>query len=145
MTKKTIHLTESELKTMIKEAVNKILTESQKYYTWDINVDIGDIMFEGDLDNFLEGIYENEKDTPGSVSVVLEYKMEPYDAGDYWTPPSGGGCDIIDFEVDPSGKFKSIIPNALYEEFITVVSKYVNKNMELYCEEICEYHHKYDF
>lgn len=140
MAKKTIHLTESELKTMIKEAVNKILTESQKYYTWDINVNMGDIMFEGDLDNFLEDMYENEMDVPESVSVVLEYEMEPYDAGDYWTPPSGGGCNIIDFEIDPSNEFKSIIPNALYEEFITVVSKYVNKNMESYCEQICKYH-----
>lgn len=140
MAKKIIRLTESELKSIISEHVTKILKEAQRYYTWDIGIKIYDIDFPDELNNFLDEIYENDMEITNTISVQLEYEMVPYDAGDYLTPSSGGGCNIVDVIIDQNDEFKSILPDTFYKQFISAVYTYVQKHMDTYCEKINKYH-----
>ena len=132
MKKNIIRLTESELRSMIKEAVTKMITESSEsiYYA---DVDMYDVSnyCTPQLDDFFE-----EADCPETVSVELVYEIEPYDAGDYYTPPSGGDANIYDYRIDTDGKFKSILPPELYDSFIKSVESYLDNNLDEYREKI---------
>jgi hypothetical protein len=140
MSKNIIRLTESELKTMIKEAVNKIITESPLYrkpvaredY---INVELMDLEFSNlQLDEFFA-----EAECPPVVKVKVKYTIEPIDRGDYWTPSSGGGIEKQDIEVDYDGTFKNIVPEDLYQIFISDIQSYVNKHWDGYSHGYDEY------
>ena len=132
MKKNIIRLTESELRSMIKEAVTKIIKESS-YNSYDVEVDMYYIVdyCTPQLDDFFE-----EADCPETVSVELVYEIEPYDAGDYYTPPSGGDANIYDYRIDTDGKFKSILPPELYDSFIKSVESYLDNNLDEYREKI---------
>ena len=140
MKKNIIRLTESELRSMIKEAVTKMITESSGdiYYA---DVDMYDVSnyCTPQLDDFFE-----EADCPETVSVELVYEIEPYDAGDYYTPPSGGNANIYDYRIDTDGKFKSILPPELYDEFIQAVKKCIEDNIYDYHEKIYNDYDNYE-
>lgn len=145
MKKNIIRLTESELKTMIKEAVTKIITESPFYRKPPvqndiIEVELMDLEFSNPkLDEFFE-----DAQCPETVSVRVEYTVEPIDHGDYWTPPSGGEVEIENMEVDYDGVFKGIIPADLYQSFVSEVQSYVNNNWDRYSENYEEYDYEPD-
>lgn len=140
MRKNTIRLTESELKTMIKEAVSKIITESPLYRKSPVQEGIieVDLMYLEFSNPQLEEFFEDAK-CPETVSVRVEYTVEPFNRGDYWTPPSGGEVEMENMEVDYDGVFKNIIPADLYQSFVSEVQSYVNDNWDRYSENYEEY------
>lgn len=146
MEKKIIRLTESELKTMIKEAVNKIIAESPLYRKPPVQEDIikVNLMYLELSNPQLEEFFENT-DCPETVSVRVEYTVEPIDHGDYWTPPSGGEVEMVNMEVDYDNVFKNIIPTELYQSFVSEVQSYINNNWDRYLEDYEEYEYEPDY
>ena len=135
MKKNIIRLTESELKNLIRESVKSIIAEANGYNTEDISVDLCYVDFDSEeLGDFLDSLDEY----PDQVSCELEYSIEEYDRGDYWTPPSGGYAEIVDWSVDTDGVFKSILPPELYEIFVQSVSSYISDNTDSFAEKIYE-------
>ena len=128
MKRQIIRLTESDLHEIIKESVNQILKESSSNYHDYVSIDLLNVDF-GDerLEEFLGSLTEMPE-----VSVKLEFDIEPYDPGDYWTPPYGGYANIVDCTPDEDGYYKKIIPEELYQCFIDGVEKYVDENHEEY-------------
>lgn len=45
----------------------------------------------------ISGLYPRA--TTVTVEVEARYEISPYDAGDYWTPPSGGEVEVMAFRV----------------------------------------------
>ena len=136
MKKQIIRLSESDLHKIIKESVNAILNEA-KYsidYTEYIEdeIELWEVDLSEELIEFLEDYDDKIYDT---VSVKIEIDNEPYNSGNYWTPPSGGVA-FVDCEVDTDGRFKAILPDNLYSEFISTVYKYVDNNSTRYEEEV---------
>lgn len=130
MKKQIIRLTESDLHEIIKESVNRILHESYSHSEEYIMVDVNDVNFEDErVSDFL---YDNQDKELPEVSVKIEFEIEPYDPGDYWTPPYGGYARIVDCTPDEDGYYKKIIPEELYQCFIDGVGKYVDDNHEEY-------------
>jgi hypothetical protein len=139
MKKNIVRLTESELKTMIKEAVTKIIKESS-CYSDTVEVELYYLEFSNpQLDEFFE-----DANCPESVSVEIKYDIEPYDEGDYWTPPSGGDVNIYSFNIDIDGKFKEIIPAELYDSFVQDVETYLNEHSDDYCEQLYDSYENYE-
>lgn len=130
--KNTIRLTESELKTLIKETVKKIIKESYNSRTENYDIDLSGIYsFSPEVDNF----FENNK-CPDTVSVDIDFQAEPYNPGDRWTPPSGGEWYISEIEIDTDGIFKKIMPNNVYQHFINDVNEHIMKNMRTFIENL---------
>lgn len=140
MKKNIIRLTESELKKLIRESVKSIIAEANGYNTEYISVDLCYVDFDNEeLGDFLDSLDE----TPDQVSCELEYSIEEYDKGDYWTPPSGGYADIVDWSIDTDGVFKNILPPELYEIFIQSVSNYISNNTDAFAESIYDGYENY--
>lgn len=141
MKKKTIRLTESELKHFIAEAVRSIITETQNQSWHDyFTVDFGDIDFDDpELDEFFETL-----DNFPDVEVGFNYSIEAYDPGDYWTPPSGGGADVTDYKVDVDGTYKNILPDELYQRFIGYAEDTFLSQIESRLEEIYDDYINYE-
>lgn len=139
MEKNIIRLTESELKTMIKEVVTKIIKEAS-YSTDTIEVELYYLDFtDPKLDEFFE-----DAECPENVLVELQYDIEPYDGGDYWTPPSGGYANIYGYNIDCDNTFKKIIPPELYNSFLQSVEDYLNKNCDEYSERLYDDYSNYE-
>lgn len=70
-----------------------------------------------------------------AVNVKIYIDVQPYDAGDYLTEPSGGvsydGCDV-----DIDGKFKQVLPDELYIEMVSAVREFVEMNSDTYVERV---------
>ena len=93
-------------------------------------VDVYDVDFKDErVSYFLDD--NQDKELP-KVSVKLEYDIEPYDGGDYYTPPSGGNASIVSCEPDYDSQFKNIIPQELYQSFIEGIENYVYSHSEEY-------------
>lgn len=137
--KKVIKLTESELKNIIKESVKKVLNETKHLhesfndseYIKD-EIELWELDLSEEVSDFLEDYNGKEYDT---VSVEVEVINEPYNSGDYWTPPSGG-VRFSDCKVDTDGKFKAILPDKLYDDFTSAVYDCVYSHSEDYEEQI---------
>jgi hypothetical protein len=141
MAKNIIYLTESEIKTMISEQVAKILKERRNYSTREVEIELYEIDFPDELMDFFE---EHDEEIPSLITVELEYEIEPYDSGDYWTPPSGGYCNIIDANIDTDGEYKGLIPPELYPAFIQSINEYIDNHLDTYSEEIYDYYDSYE-
>lgn len=68
-----------------------------------------------------------------SAEIIVEIEAEPYDAGDYWTPPSGGTCEIIDIVTvgemsvtDDNGDDVKI-DSHLMQAYANLVKNYLNR------------------
>ena len=130
MKKQIIRLTESDLHNIITESVNRILHESYSHSEEYILIDVDDVNFKDErVSDFL---YDNQDKEFPKVSVKLEYDIEPYDGGDYYTPPSGGYANIVRCEPDEDNQFKNIIPQELYQSFIEGIESYVYSHSEEY-------------
>lgn len=133
--KRTIRLTESDLRQVIKESVTKILNES--YCNTKCIEDEINISDTNGSDILFDYLYENDI-TDDIVSVNIYVDNEPYDAGDYYTPPSGG-ASYSHCEVDVDGKFKQILPDEIYSELVSAVEEYIDRHSDEYVEEFVEY------
>lgn len=142
MKKQIIRLTESDLHEIIKESVNRILHESSSYSEEYIMVDVYDVNFKDErVSDFL---YDNQDNELPQVSVKLEYDIEPYDGGDYYTPPSGGYANIVRCEPDEDNQFKNIIPQELYQSFIEGIESYVYSNSDEYESQLYDSYNDYE-
>ena len=112
--KKIIHLTESELKNIIKEHVQKVLLEWGNYRSSE-SFTIG--LWAVDLEDAVADYLDSLDKFPGEVEIDLAYEIIPYERGDYWTPPCGGYADLEEITVDTDGTFQDILPPELYESF----------------------------
>ena len=130
MKKQIIRLTEQDLHNIITESVNRILNESFSHSEEYIMVDVYDVDFKDDRVSYFLDDYQ-DKGLP-KVSVKLEYDIEPYDGGDYYTPPSGGHASIVSCEPDYDSQFKNIIPQELYQSFIEGIEDYVYSHSDEY-------------
>lgn len=141
--KNIIHLTESELKTIIKEEILNIISERKiAYPTTTVYIDLFNIDIEDEsLCEYLDNI---DEDCPNEVAVTIEYEIIPYSPGDYWTPPEGGYADLIDCHIDSNNNFKNILPPELFEIFKQSVNEYLDKHGETYLEEIYDDYANYE-
>lgn len=142
MKKNIVRLTESELKAFIKEAIHNIISEASNN-KWDsyMSIDLYDIDFD---DEELDEFFENLEECPDSVEVGIDYEIIPYDGGDYYTPPSGGEANLTNYELDVYNTFKEIMPEALYERFLTYVEKAFSKQIDDYLMEIYDNYENYE-
>jgi hypothetical protein len=85
-------------------------------------------------DILFDYLYENNI-TDDIVSVKVYVDNEPYDAGDYYTPPSGG-ASYSHCEVDVDGKFKRILPDEIYSELVSAVEEYIDRHSDDYAEQV---------
>ena len=130
--KNIIRLTESELKTLISESVKNILKESgirkineSSGISKNFDVDLYYVEISNpELDEYLSEL----ETLPETVSVLMNFNEEPYDAGDYYTAPSGGYFELENYEIDTDGAFKRIIPQNLYQSFIQDVASYIDSH-----------------
>jgi hypothetical protein len=137
--KKTIRLTESEFKNIIKESVkyiienynrNDILKESE---TFDVDLSDIDSSSYPELDEFLQ-----DAKMPDTIKVDMDFDIDYGDEGDYWTAPTGSSCRLIDYHIDSYGDFKQYVPEELYNEFIECVGDSIERNSSYYEEEVLE-------
>lgn len=142
MKRNVIRLNESELKAFIKEAVHNIISEASNN-NWDryMSIDIGYIDYD---DEELEEFFDNIEECPDSVEVGFDYDIDPYDPGDYWTPPSGGGAELTDYELDVDNAFKGIMPEELYQRFLGYVDKAFSNQIDDYLMEIYDDYENYE-
>ena len=142
MKKQIIRLTESDLHNIITESVNRILHESYSHSEEYILIDVDDVDFKDErVSDFL---YDNQDKEFPKVSVKLEYDIEPYDGGDYYTPPSGGYANIVRCEPDEDNQFKNIIPQELYQSFIEGIESYVYSNSDEYESQLYDSYNDYE-
>jgi hypothetical protein len=105
-----------------------VLKENRQTWTTPIDINLSDILFSPELDEFLG---DNWDSLPAEeVDVNLELVDIPGDKGDYWTPPYEGGVELIDTQIDPNSLFKEVIPEELYQLFINDVDKYIDDNID---------------
>lgn len=142
MKKNVVRLTESELKAFIKEAINNIISEASNN-RWDsyMSIDIGDIDCD---DEELGAFFENLEEYPDSVEVGFDYEIIPYNGGDYYTPPSGGGAELTNYELDVYNTFKEIMPEDLYQRFLGYVDKAFSNKIDDYLMRIYDEHKNYE-
>lgn len=132
--KNVIHLTESEFKHMITETVKKIFESygnGERTERFDLNLADVDMFENQELEEYFE-----DNNTPDTVYVSLTVYEEPYDSGDYFTPPSGGERSFENCEVDIDGKFKRLLPENLYHIFISEIVSYLESNYDEYMDKI---------
>ena len=138
--KNIIQLTETELKNIIKEHVQKVLLEYRNYSSSEsITIDLWSVDIEDAVADYLDSL----DDFPGTVEIELYYEIIPYEPGDYWTPPYGGYADLEKIEVDTDGAFQKILPPELYESFKDSVTDYMSKHNESYLEKIYDDYNDY--
>lgn len=135
--KNIIHLTESELKNIIKEHVQKVLKEWRNYRG---SVPVAIDLWKVDLEDAVADYLDSLDNCPGEVEIKIAYEIIPYERGDYWTPPSGGYADLEEMTVDSNGAFDNILPPELYKSFEDSVHSYVSENIESYLEKIYDNH-----
>lgn len=135
--KNIIHLTESELKNIIKEHVQKVLIEWRNYRG---SVPVAIDLWKVDLEDAVADYLDSLNNSPGEVEIRIAYEIIPYERGDYWTPPSGGYADLEEITVDSNGAFENILPPDLYKSFEDSVHSYVSENIESYLEKIYDNH-----
>lgn len=142
MKKNVVRLTESELKAFIKEAVHNIISEASNN-KWDsyMSIDLYDIDCD---DEELGAFFENLEEYPDSVEVGIDYEIIPYNGGDYYTPPSGGGAELTNYELDVYNTFKEIMPEDLYQRFLGYVDKAFSNKIEDYLMRIYDEHKNYE-
>ena len=142
MKKNVIRLTESELKAFIKEAVHNIISEASNN-RWDsyMSIDMHNIDCD---DEELEEFFDNLEECPDSVEVGIDYKIIPYDRGDYYTPPSGGEAELTDYELDVYNTFKNIMPEELYQRFLGYVDKAFSNQIDDYLMRIYDDYENYE-
>lgn len=142
MKKNVVRLTESELKALIKEAVHNIISEASNN-RWDgyMSIDIRDIDCD---DEELEAFFENLEEYPDSVEVGIDYEIMPYNGGDYYTPPSGGGAELTNYELDVYNTFKEIMPEDLYQRFLGYVDKAFSNKIDDYLMRIYDDYENYE-
>lgn len=142
MKKNVIRLTESELKAFIKEAINNIISEaSDKKWDGYMSIDIGNIDCD---DEELVDFFDNLEECPDSVEVGIDYEIIPYDRGDYYTPPSGGGAELTDYELDVDNTFQNILPEELYQRFLGCVDKVFSNQIDDYLIKIYDDYENYE-
>ena len=121
--------------------MNKKVLNETKYLNESFNSDIEciedeielwEVGLSDEIIDFLEGYNGKEYET---VSVKVEINNEPYDGGNYWTPPSGG-VSFNDCEVDTDNIFKKILPDKLYDDFTSAVYSFVYDNRDYYIEQV---------
>lgn len=142
MKKNVVRLTESELKAFIKEAVHNIISEASNN-KWDsyMSIDLYDIDCD---DEELGAFFENLEEYPDSVEVGIDYEIIPYNGGDYYTPPSGGGAELTNYELDVYNTFKEIMPEDLYQRFLGYVDKAFSKKIDDYLMKIYNEYKNYE-
>lgn len=133
MKKNVIRLTETEFKKLIKESVKQTLNEINEkkylhesynsYETLNIIVDLSEVDLNEIISEtlFENGINDNE------VNVTLYFENTPNDRG-------GSGLLYVECDVDTDNKFKGVLSNELYDEFVEAVSNYVEYNSDDYAE-----------
>lgn len=142
MKKNVVRLTESELKALIKEAVHNIISEASNN-RWDsyMSIDIRDIDCD---DEELGAFFDNLEEYPDSVEVGIDYEIIPYNGGDYYTPPSGGGAELTNYELDVYNTFKEIMPEDLYQRFLGYVDKAFSNKIDDYLMRIYDDYENYE-
>lgn len=142
MKKNVVRLTESELKAFIKEAVHNIISEASNKQ-WDdyMSIDIGYVDCD---DEELVEFFDNLEECPDSVEVGIDYEIIPYDRGDYYTPPSGGGAELTDYELDVDNTFQNILPEDLYQRFLGYVDKAFSNQIDDYLMEVYDKYANYE-
>lgn len=142
MKKNVIRLTESELKAFIKEAVHNIILEaSNNRWNSYMSIDIDDIDCD---DEELKEFFDNLEECPDSVEVGIDYKIIPYDGGDYNTPPSGGEAELTNYELDVYNTFKDILPEELYQRFLGCVDRAFSNQIDDYLMGIYDDYENYE-
>lgn len=147
---KTIRLTESELKNMIIESVQKILNEginptndsnwsnypmtesilneyksSKKgYSTTTVDIDLFYIEFPEPLNNFMENNI-----IPDTIEVEISYLYNEYTPATYWQPAEGGDFEYYCSDV-LTQPFENVIPQEMMQTFIDTIAEYVDDNID---------------
>lgn len=132
--KNIIRLTESEFKHVITETIKNIFESygnGNRTERFDLQLYDVDAFEDQELEKYFE-----DANVPDTVDVSLTVYEEPYDPGDYWTPPSGGERNFVNCEVDIDGKFKTILPESLYQIFIDEIESYLESNYDEYMDKI---------
>lgn len=108
---KQIFLTEQHIRKLVKETLeNLILGEDNYIIPLNKNMTINDCINLIDKDCKFDGVNEididhidllfNTNDNEFIISVLIDFDLdgeyEPYDSGDYYTPPTGGGYNLKD-------------------------------------------------
>lgn len=139
--KKTIVLTESELKGVIAETVKRIISEmtpgrnSQKgYFSQNIDVPCSEIVFsDNNLDQYVD---ENYKLLPNGGVVKCHIKGEyvPPFPGNYDNPPSDYELNLEDMDVDIDDAFETFFNEngmtEMFNGFMTDIFDYLEDNVD---------------
>jgi hypothetical protein len=143
MKKQLIRITESDLHQIIKESVKNIIKEGMldnTFTNW-IDIDLYDVDIPEEIDALGEDALPYE-----TVDAEITFREEPYDKGDYYTPPSGGEIYIVDCNIDTDGKFAQILEPNIHKLFVKSVEDYIYNHEDEIINKLglYDYEHEYD-
>ena len=121
---------------------------AESYYsdtvTYEEELPIDEIEFSNaELVDFFDMDYF-ENGNPHEVNIRLSFSVEPYDSGDYLTPPSGGDMNMEDCQIDSDNTFKKVLDARLYNMFISDVKNHINSHLDEYERMAMENYDQYD-
>ena len=91
-----------------------------------VNIELGDILFPGQLDDYIADNFDN---LPEEIPVTYKYEYFPYRPSTYDSPSEGGYNDLDDVIVDFSNILK-YIPSRFHKQFKDTVEKYAYENFD---------------
>lgn len=113
---------------------NESIIKESSNITRDFDIDLYYVEITNpELDEYLA-----ELDLPETIAVSMSFYEEPYDKGDYYTPPSGGYVELGNYEIDTDGVFKKLIAPEYYQAFIQDVASYIDSHSEKFETEVTE-------
>lgn len=113
---------------MTESIINERTYWKPQRFTSQIDINLVDIMFSPEVDEFIGENWDNFPAEEVDVNLILI--NHPGDKGDYYNPPFEAETELIDTEVDPNGVFKSVFPAELYPIFVSDVDKHIDNNIE---------------
>ena len=133
MAKRTVRLTESELKRMIVESVKNVLKEGfNETVEKEVYFPLADALYDDENWEMWFRRYSNEF-PDDIVDATVWYYSTPEDPGDDWTAPNGGSVYVQDVEIhenELTDYLKSVLDEETYLQIIQMCESFVVETTE---------------